>query len=109
MRAKWLHRRAVNREHVAMRREPIRLLAVGFLPLLGVAVIEHLHLDAAQERLTWRADRRPPHEHAGVATAAQMPPLGFDDEILVVPQRAQRADGLPCTMNVSILHRPRFR
>src|SRR5205814_10569205 len=50
MSAEGFHRRAVNGKHITVRGEPIGLLPVFLLVLLGIAVIEHLHLDAAQER-----------------------------------------------------------
>src|SRR5258705_8315547 len=100
--AKRFHGRAVNRKHIAMRGEPVGLFAVGLLVLRGVAVVEHLHLDTAQERHARRADWRAPHEDAGISPAAQMPPFYFHDEVLVVPQRAQRAHWFASAVNVAV-------
>src|SRR6185295_7134941 len=108
MPAKRFHRRAVNREHITVRGEPIGLLAVLLLVVLGVAVIEHLHFDAPQERHSGRGDGRAPDEHARISTPAQMSPFHLQDEILVLPRRAQRAGGPARAVDDSLAHAPGF-
>jgi hypothetical protein len=71
-------------------------------------VIEHLHLDAAQERHAGRGNRAAPDEDAGVAATAQMPPFGFEDEILELPVGPQRAGGLARAVNHAVANAPRF-
>src|SRR5206468_3465960 len=107
--SKRLHGRAVDGEHVAVRGEPLGLLPGLLLVLLRVTVVEHLHFDAAQERHAWRGDGRAPDEDSGVATAGEMPPLDFEDEILVWPRGAQGAGGTARAMNPAIDHAPRLR
>src|SRR5207249_8949810 len=109
MPAEGFHRRPMNREHITVSGEPIGLLPMFLLVLLGVAVIEHLHLDAAQERHGGRGDGCAPDEHAGIPALAQMPPFDLEDEILVLPRRAQRARGPARAVDHSFAHAPGFR
>src|SRR5439155_9077231 len=88
MPAEGFHRRAVNRKHIAVRGEPIGLLPVLLLVVLGITVIEHLHLNAAQEWDARRGDGCAPDEHPRISTPAQVPPFHLQDEILELPRRA---------------------
>src|SRR5256885_14969287 len=91
MPAEGFHRRAVNRKHITVRSEPIGLLSVFLLVLLGVAVIEHLHLDAAQEWHGGRGAWRAPGVKAGITPLFLMPPVHLPDDILVLSGGAQPA------------------
>src|SRR5262245_31613045 len=107
--AKWFHGCAVNGKHVAMCSEPVRLFSVLLFVAFSVAVVEHLHFDAAQKRHARRGDGCAPDKDARVAATGQMPPLHFENEILVLPRRAQSTRGPARTMNHSVAHAPRFR
>ena len=48
---KWRHLGFAHGEDIAVGCEPIGFLAGGFLILLGVAVVEHLHFNAAGRKL----------------------------------------------------------
>src|SRR5262245_47572884 len=89
MPAEGLHRRAMDGEHVSMGGEPLGFFPILLFVILGVAVIQDLHLNSAQEGHAGSRDRSPPDEDAGVAAATQMAPLNFQDEILVLPRGAQ--------------------
>src|SRR5437867_12817458 len=91
MPAEGFHRRPMNREHITVSGEPIGLLPMFLLVLLGVAVIEHLHLDAAQERHGGRGYGCAPDEHAGIPALAQMPAFDLGDGSLVRLRRARLA------------------
>src|SRR3954469_18528595 len=76
--SKWLHGRTVDGKDVAMSGVPF------VLPFHIVAVVEHLHFDAAQERDAGRSDGCAPDEYGRIAAAAQVPPIDFKDKVFVL-------------------------
>ncbi|HMO66552.1 MAG TPA: hypothetical protein PKE47_15245 [Verrucomicrobiota bacterium] len=68
-------------------------------------MVEHLHLDGAEEGLAHGRQRPGPDEHARVAARLQVPPLELEDEVLVLPLRAQRAGGDAVAVDQAVAHR----
>jgi len=101
--AERLHGRAVNGEDIAMRGVPLALARHV------VTVVQHLHFNAPQERHARRRNRSSPNEHARITAAAQMPPLHFEYEVFVLPERAHRARRLAGAMDNPVPHAPRLR
>ena len=89
-------------------REPVGFLAVLPLEIFRVAMVKHLHLDAAQEGYPGRVDGAAPDEESGIAAAPQMPPLELEDEVLVLANGAQPADWIPGAVDHPVPHAPRF-
>ena len=87
--------------------KPIADPAWNYIVLgIAVAVIENLHLDGAEKRDTRRAQLRGPDEDAGVAAGLEMPPLEFEDEVLVLPRCPERARWLARASNDAIADGP---
>ena len=68
-----------------MRGEPVRLLPLLLLVLLGITVVQHLHLDPARWQLArWQSPQRllrRPDRHSRVAARPQVPPLDHQFEV----------------------------
>jgi len=103
MASERLHGGPVNREDIAMSGVPF-VLALGI-----VAVVQDLHLDAAEERHAGRSDGGAPNEHSGVPAPAEMSPLDFQDEVLVLTSGAHGPGGMSGAMDDPFVHAPRFR
>ena len=79
-----LHHRPVNRKNVPVRRVPL-------VPSLHVIpVIQHLHLNRPQKRLTSRRQWRRPHKNPRIPPGLHVPPFQLEHEILILPHRPQR-------------------
>lgn len=99
-----LHDRSMNRKNVAMRRVPL------VPPLDIVAIVQHLHLNGPQKRLTRRRKRGRPHENPRIPPSLEMAPLQLKDEILILLHRPQRRHRLPSTAQHPVIpHLPSLR
>jgi hypothetical protein len=87
------HRRAVDREDVAVARV-----------VLGLVTIEDLHFDRLRERSSRRGERLRPDEESGVALGPEVHPLELDDEVLVLPLGAEEARRHTCRRDHPIAH-----
>ena len=90
-----------------MDREDVTMGRVGWA--LAVTVIQHLHLNGAQKRLTRCREWPGPNEDPGIALGDQVPPFQLQNEVLILPLRAQRSGRHSITMQHALPHRPCLR
>jgi hypothetical protein len=107
-----LHVRSADRKYVAIGGEPVGLLAGLFLVLLGITVVEDLHLDAVRQLPRLKRRERGfghPAEDSRVAAAFQVPPLGHEFKVRDRFLRANYADGLACAVRFAAVPLPGVR
>ena len=93
----------MNWEHVPMRGVPF-ILACDIKP-----VIEYLDFNGAQERHARGGNGARPNEHSGIPPARSVPPIEFENKILVLARRPQGAGGKSGAMNQSVTNTPGLR
>lgn len=100
MPAKRFHGGTMDGEDVTVR---------GVIGGLAVGVVQNLHLNGPQEGHTGPTDGGSPDKDTGVTGGLEVAPVQFEDEILILPHRAERANRFACAVDQAVGDRPRLR
>ena len=112
-RRKRLHGGSAHWKDIAIGRKPIGLFAGRFFVLRRVAVVEHLHLDAARGQLArlnrFQCHQRRPEKNTGITPRRQMPPLERKLQVTYFCLGADHAHRLSAAVHAAIFPHPCFR